>query len=221
MVWIWGAKVSQSNVLNSPWLGSSQYVCNFIYEYLFARQHIFHVVHFSSTKIEPYLEVMLGLSSPCLPRWVRVSDGTKCVVLAWQRSPRADLLVEPSVWMGGLCYWFPVCVLPMVFEQSINNAICSVFSHDSNDSLFFPPQLMSSNRFDAAWSHPIIQNHVGIPRCKARLALRQVEGEEEPSAPQTSPTFPNHSCWSLAFCGWCLCCWSFTEFSKIISRYYH
>ena len=91
-------------VLNSPWLGSSQYVCNFIYEYPFAHQHIFHVVHVSSTEIEPYLEVMLGLSSPCLPRWVLASDGTKCVVLAWHRSPRADLLVEPSVGMGGLCY---------------------------------------------------------------------------------------------------------------------
>lgn len=97
--------MSQSNMFNSPWLGRSQYVyMQFYLEYLFARQHMFHVVHFSSTEIEPYLEVMLGLSFLCLPRWVLVSDGTKCVVLAWHRSPRADLLVEPSVWMGGLCY---------------------------------------------------------------------------------------------------------------------
>ena len=125
-------------LLDLYWLGSSQYVsvCDFIWIPSCVR-HIFMLFIF---KVETYPEVMLGPSSPCLPwtlnekykilapylfrmtssasqathqkpRWVRVSDGTKCVVLAWDRSPRTDLLVKPSVWMGGLCHlihWFQI-----------------------------------------------------------------------------------------------------------------
>ena len=110
-------------------------------------------VHVSSTEIEPHLEVMLGLSSPCyqggsLRRMARN-------VSFWLGIGRLVLICWWNPVLGWVDFaidfrWFPVCVLPMVFEQRINNAICSAFSRDSNDSPFFPPQLMSSNKFDAA-----------------------------------------------------------------------
>lgn len=81
--------------------------------------------------------------------------------------------------------WFPVCVLTMVFEQRINNAICSAFSRDSNDSLCFPPPDVIKQ---IGCSEAIPSFRI-IPQCKARLALRQVEGEEEPSAPQIPKPF--------------------------------
>lgn len=208
MVWIWGAKVSQSNVLNSPWLGSSQYVCNFIYIY------IYWVPFCTSTHVSCCS--FFKHWNRTIPRgdaWSFFPIPTKvgpCV--GWHEMCRSGLASVASCWFVGGTQCLDGWTLLLIsddfqfvsYQWYLNNALTTPFVAHFHvipmiHCFFLRNWCHQANLMQR--SHPIIQNHVGILQSKARLALRQVEGEEEPSAPQTSP---NHSCWSWTFCGSCL-----------------